>query len=68
LNNAVTILLATLEGFKDLFKVNGLLCIRDNMIGISANNKVKVWLNPNFAVNTPEAKPMSFKNLDPIYH
>jgi len=34
------------------------------MIGISAKNKVKVWLNPNFAVNTPEPLPHSFSVLE----
>ena len=52
LENAVTILRAALLGFQDLYKVNGIFCVKDTMIGISAQNKVKVWLNPIFAMNS----------------
>ena len=68
LPNAIAILKCSLLGFKDLFRVNGLLCVRDSMIGISSRNKVKVWLNPNFAVNAPEERPPSLKQLDPALH
>jgi hypothetical protein len=67
-DNAITILREALSGFKDLFKVNGLICVKDSMIGVSAKNKVKVWLNPNFAINTPEPNPAGLKNLDPTCH
>ena len=63
--NAVTILKSSLLGFKDLFKIHGLICVRDSMIGISAKNKVKVWLNQNIALNRPEPCPQSLKNMDP---
>lgn len=62
--NALTILHSSLLGFKDLFRQNQLFCIRDSMIGISAKHKVKVWMNPNFAINTPEPLPHSFSILE----
>lgn len=66
--NAFTLLHQSLLGFKDLFKVNGLMCVKDTMIGVSTKNTVKVWMNPNFAVNVPEPKPLPLKNLDPTCH
>ena len=66
--NALTILKASLLGFKDLFKVHGVICVKDNMIGISTENKVKVWLNQNFAVNVPEPRQTSLENLAPSLH
>lgn len=68
LENALTLLRSALLGFKDLFKVNGLICVKDTMIGVSAKNKVKVWLNPVFAINTPEPKPVALRSLDPACH
>ena len=68
LQNAVTILRCTLLGFRDLFKVNGIMCVRDSMIGITARSRVKVWLNQNFAVNRPEPKPQNLLNLDEEMH
>ena len=62
--NALAILHSALLGFKDLFRQNQLFCVRDSMIGISARNKVKVWLNPNFAINSPEPLPHSFSVLE----
>lgn len=38
------------------------------MIGVTPKNRVKVWLNPNFALNKPEPKPLSLQNLDPLCH
>ena len=38
------------------------------MIGVSAENKVKVWLNQNFALNVPEPRQTSLENLAPSLH
>lgn len=59
---------SSLRGFKDLFRVHGVMSVKDTMIGVTPKNRVKVWLNPNFALNKPEPKPLSLQNLDPLCH
>ena len=41
----------------------GLILIKDTMIGLNQENKVKVWVNENFAANAPEKQPLSYSML-----
>jgi len=51
-SNAMVILKVALKGYKNLYNYNGLLWIKDNMMGINQNDEVKVWLNSNYGVNS----------------
>lgn len=48
------ILQETLVGFKTIFEKYGPIRIDDNMVGVTPDGRVKVWLNENFANNHPE--------------
>lgn len=41
----------------------GLILVKDTMIGVNKKGKVKVWLNENFALNSPEQQPLSYTML-----
>jgi hypothetical protein len=45
------ILRVALKGYNQIYKVHGLLRIKDTMIGLNQKNEVKVWLNQNFSLN-----------------
>lgn len=49
-----------LKGFQQIYKSQGVLLVKDSMIGINKQNDVKVWMNSNFAVNEMETPPMSY--------
>jgi hypothetical protein len=66
--NSLLLLRVALTGFRDVFKYNGIISVKDSMIGITPKNKVKVWLNPNFSINKPEEKAISLQKLDPKDH
>ena len=38
------------------------------MIGVNQQSQVKVWLNSNFAVNSPEDQPIAMGNLESTAH
>jgi hypothetical protein len=48
------ILQETLVGYKTIFEKYGPVRIDDNMIGVTPDGHVKVWLNENFAKNHPQ--------------
>jgi len=43
--NALTILKVALNGFRNLYTYNGVLWIKDTMIGVNDYDQVKVWMN-----------------------
>lgn len=58
----------SLEGFSQLYKVHGLMSVKENMIGLNSRNAVKVWLNSHFALNQPEPLSVSLSSLNPSEH
>lgn len=40
-----------LKGFQQIYKSQGVMLVKDTMIGINKDNHVKVWMNSNFACN-----------------
>jgi hypothetical protein len=52
-----------LKGFHQIYKSRGVVLIKDSMIGMNRQNNVKVWMNPNFAVNEIEKPPISYEML-----
>lgn len=53
-HEAINILNKALRGFQQIYKSQGVLLVKDSMIGINQHNRVKVWMNSNFALNQPE--------------
>jgi hypothetical protein len=41
----------SLKGFQQIYKSQGVLLVKDTMIGLNKHNNVKVWMNSNFALN-----------------
>lgn len=40
-----------LKGFQQIFRSQGVLLVKDSMIGINKKNEVKVWMNRNLSIN-----------------
>ena len=55
-NKGLVVLEQALIGYKSIFTFQGPVLINDDMIGFNQNGKVKVWLNNNFAKNTPDGE------------
>ena len=47
------VLIECLIGFRKLFKEAGIFLISRNMIGLNCQGEIRVWLNENFATNSP---------------
>lgn len=41
----------SLKGFQQIYKSQGVMLVKDSMIGLNKQNNVKVWMNSNFALN-----------------
>lgn len=67
-HNALLVLRSCLLGFRDVFGFHGLVSVKESMVGITRTNRVKVWLNSNFALNAVEPSPISLQRLDPKSH
>lgn len=48
------VLRQTLQGFRTIYELHGTTHINDDMIGLTPDGKVKVWLNDNLAANLPD--------------
>ena len=54
-----------LVGFKTIQQINGVIQVDDTLIGFNQEWKVKVWLNSNLAVNSPELGKLYQKATTP---
>lgn len=57
------VLLEALVGYKTIFERHGPVHLDDNMIGFTPEGRVKVWLNDNFARNSPDPTRKQFQGL-----
>lgn len=57
---AVNMANKALKGFQQIYKSQGVLLVKDSMIGVNKENEIKVWMNSNFAVNEIEQPPISY--------
>lgn len=55
-DRGLLVLEQALIGYKSIFNFQGPVLINDDMIGFNQSGKVKVWLNNNFAKNTPDGE------------
>jgi hypothetical protein len=56
----LTFVKRALKGFQQIFKSQGVLHVKDTMIGVNKVGNVKIWMNSNFAVNSIEELPISY--------
>lgn len=43
-----------LNGYKMIFEMHGPITPTDDMVGVTEDGRVKVWLNENWAKNLPD--------------
>lgn len=48
------VLSRALNGYKAIFEFHGPVAANDDMVGVTEDGRVKVWLNENFAKNLPD--------------
>ena len=57
-------LIETLSGFAEIVYRYFFVRVEPDMIGLSSDGKIKVWLNPNYSKCFPEDHAMFFNNDD----
>lgn len=67
-DRGLLVLEQALIGYKSIFNFQGPVLINDDMIGFNQNGKVKVWLNNNFAKNTPDGDLQPPRYEENTYH
>jgi hypothetical protein len=62
------VLQQALIGYRTIYNFEGAFVVNDDMIGFNSNGQVKVWLNNNFAKNTPDSELNPPRYEENTYH